>query len=122
MYRITIEKSMDLVEVKLGGMMSVDEVVAYINELRRQFVCHRLRSYRMVIDVTEMPIQSQDMIRVMSQHMAEMPKAYAIAVVTGKSLARMQIKRLFTQTYARITATVAEGRAWVLQGVEPTIS
>lgn len=122
MYRITINKRMDLVEVELGGMMSLEEVATYMAELRRQFVLHQLRSYRIIIDVTEMPIQSQDMIRVMGQHMADMPKAYAIAVVTGKSLARMQIKRLFTQTYARITATVAEGRAWVLEGVDPVMA
>ncbi len=49
-----------------------------------------------------------------------MPKAAALAIVTGSSLARMQIKRLFTQPYARIVNTVEEGRAWVLSGTEPS--
>ena len=51
--------------------------------------------------------------------MATMPKAKALAVVTGDLLARMEVRRLFTQPYARITATVAEGRAWVIDGTEP---
>ena len=82
-------------------------------------IAHRLRSYTMVIDVSECPIQSQDMILAMGKHMAEMPKARALAIVTGSSLARMQVRRLFTQPYARVTSTVAEGRAWVIDGVEP---
>lgn len=119
MYDIAIDGRSGLVEAKLGGLMPVEEVGAYIAELKRQFVLHGLRSYAMVIDVTDCPVQSQDMIRAMGEHMATMPKARALAVVTASSLARMQIRRLFTQPYARITATVEEGRAWVLRGVEP---
>lgn len=122
MYRINVDDSRSLVEITLGGMMPLDEVAEYIGELRRQFVAHHLRQYVMVIDVTDMPIQAQDTIRAMGEHMVNMPKATAIAVVTGKSLARMQIRRLFKQPYARITATVAEARAWVLNGREPAIA
>lgn len=99
--------------------MTTEEVDTYISEIKRQFVLNKLRSYAMVIDVTKCPIQGQDMIRVMGEHMATMPKARALAIVTGSSLARMQVRRLFTQPYARITATVAEGRAWVIDGIEP---
>jgi hypothetical protein len=100
--------------------MTVDEVDAYIAELKCQLTAHRLSSYAMVIDVTDCLIQSQDMIRAMAVHMATMPKARALAVVTSSSLARLQIRRLFTQPYARVAATIAEGRAWLLSGSEPT--
>ena len=73
----------------------------------------------MVIDVSDCLIQQQDTPKAFGAHMASMPKARAIAIVTGSSLARMQIRRLFTQPYARIVATVDEGRAWVLYGTEP---
>lgn len=122
MYTIKIDMPHNLVSVTLDGMMSLSEVVGYISELKRQFVVQRLRDYVMVIDVSDMPIQAQEMIYAMGQHMATMPKARALAIVTGKSLARMQIRRLFKQPYARITATVDEGRAWVLHGTEPAIS
>jgi hypothetical protein len=119
MYTIKVDKRLELVEVNLSGMMSTEEVAAYIADLKRAFVSHRLHSYVMVIDVTNCPIQSQDMIQAMGQHMATMPKARALAIVTGSSLSRMQVRRLFTQPYARTTANVAEGRSWVLYGTEP---
>lgn len=120
MYKITIDIPRNYVEVHLGGLLTVEETAAYIAELRHANVTKGMRAaYGMVIEVTKCVIQSQDMLRAMGEHMASMPKARAISVVTGSSLARMQIRRLFTQTYARITATLDEGRAWVLLGKEP---
>lgn len=112
MFSIHINPTAELVETKFGGIMAVNEVGNYIAELKRQFVINKLRSYVMVIDLTDSPIQPQDTVRIMGEHMATMPKAKALAIVTGSSLARMQVRRLFTQPYARITATVEEGRAW----------
>ncbi|RYE99533.1 MAG: hypothetical protein EOO77_35380 [Oxalobacteraceae bacterium] len=119
MYTIKVDKRLGLVEANLGGMMTTEEVATYVADLKRAFIEHRLHSYAMVIDVSSCPIQSQDMIQAMGQHMATMPKARALAIVTGSSLARMQVRRLFTQPYARITANVCEGRSWVLYGTEP---
>ena len=119
MFNIEIDKSNNLVEATLAGMMPIEEAAAYAAELKRQFILNKLRSYVMVIDVSDCPIQSQDLIQSMGQHIASMPKARALAIVTGSSLARMQVRRLFKQPYARITANIAEGRAWVLSGTEP---
>lgn len=120
MYTIDIDAAHGLVEVTLGGMMSVEETARYIADLRHAIVVNRVGSgYAMVIDVSACPIQSQDMIGAMGRHMAAMPKARALAIVCGGSLCRMQVRRLFQQSYARITATREEGRAWVLNGTEP---
>lgn len=121
MYDIHIDRTHNLVEATLGGMMTIDEVAAYIVDLKRAFVMNKLHSYSMIVDVTNCPIQQQSMIQAMGSHMATMPKATALAVVVGSSLARMQVRRLFTQPYARIVSTTEEGRAWVLSGTEPTI-
>ena len=121
MYDIQIDRRHNLLEATLSGMMTVDEVSAYVADLKRAFVMNKLRSYSMVIDVTNCPIQQQSMVQAMGSHMATMPKAKALAIVVGSSLARMQVRRLFTQPYARIVATIEEGRAWVLSGTEPTI-
>jgi hypothetical protein len=120
MYRIEVDAANGVVEATLGGLMSTQEVAAYIGELRSTIASCRLDSYAMVIDVSDCPIQLQEMIKSMGAHMATMPKARALAIVTGSSLARMQIKRLFTQPYARIVSTIEEGRAWVLSGTEPS--
>jgi len=119
MYDIKADTAHDLIEVKLGGLMPLDEVAAYIADLKRTISTHDFSDYAMIIDVSECPIQSQDMIKAMGAHMATMPKARSLAIVTGSSLARMQIKRLFTQPYARIVASVEDGRAWVVSGTEP---
>ena len=122
MYEIGVDVRSAMIEVKLGGLMTAVEVATYVDELKRQFVAHRLRRYVMVIDVTDCPIQPQDVIRAIGGHMATMPKAAALAIVTGGSLVKMQVRRLFTQPYARVTHTPQAGRAWVLQGVEPAAS
>lgn len=119
MFSVKVDLVNDLIEAELGGMMSTDEVGAYIAELRRLFILNKLRSPAMIIDLSNCPIQSQDMIHAMGQHMTTTPKTRALAIVTESSLARMQVRRLFKQPYARITATIAEGRAWVLHGTEP---
>lgn len=119
MYKIEVDGQHGVVNVTLTGMMSLDEVAAYIADVRRACVAHRLRDYAMVIDVRDCPIQQQDTIRAMGEHMASMPKARALAIVTGRSLAKMQIRRLFTQAYARIVDTIAEGQAWVVHREEP---
>ena len=67
---------------------------------------NKLTDYAMVIDVRDCPIQQQGVIKAMGEHMARMPKARAIAIVTGRSLAKMQVRRLFTQPYARIVDDV----------------
>jgi len=121
MFEIQVDRAHNLIEATLSGMMTIEEVDVYVAELKKLFVAHRLRAYSMVIDVTRCPIQHQEMIQAMGSHMATMPKADALAVVVGSSLARMQVRRLFTQPYARIVATIEEGRAWVVSGIEPTI-
>lgn len=121
MYAIRVDRQHSLIEATLAGMMTLEEVASYIAEIKRAYVVNRLHGYSMVIDVSGCPIQQQDIIQAMGAHMATMPKAKSLAIVTGSSLARMQIRRLFTQPYARIVATVGEGRAWVIAGTEPTV-
>ena len=121
MYDIRVDRQHSLIEATLAGMMTLEEVASYIAEVKRAYVVNRLHGYSMVIDVSGCPIQQQDIIQAMGAHMATMPKAKSLAIVTGSSLARMQIRRLFTQPYARIVATVDEGRAWVIAGTEPTV-
>jgi hypothetical protein len=119
MYQIDVDGPSSVINVKLGGMMSVEEVAGYVAELYRICVSQRLTDYAMVIDVRDCPIQQQGVIKAMGEHMARMPKARAIAIVTGRSLAKMQVRRLFTQPYARIVDDVEQGRAWVMRREEP---
>jgi len=115
MYRITARPESNLIEIELGGLMTTDEVAAYIAELRRAFAAGRFRAgYLILIDVDACTIQSQEMIAAMREHMGTMPKARRIAMVTGSSLARMQVRRLMTQSYARIFENGEAAREWLL--------
>ncbi|MFM9828095.1 MAG: hypothetical protein ACKVOB_05020 [Sphingomonas sp.] len=120
MYKIDIDKSHALISIELGGMLSVDEVNEFVSELVRQVMAARLSSYAMLIDVSNCPVQSQDMVNAMGQQLANMQHARALAVVTGTSLARLQVRRLFTQPFTRFTSTREAGLAWVLAGKEPS--
>ena len=120
MYAITADAAHNLVEVVRGGLMWGAETDAYIADLRHQMVRHRIHpGYGFVLDVSECTIQTQDMLQAMGKHMATMPKAGSIAIVSTSQLARRQIRRLFDQPYARIVASIADGRRWVLDGTEP---
>lgn len=119
MFNIVVDKAYAVVQVRLGGMLSAPEVGAYITELKNKLRTSHLREYRLIVDASECPIQHQDVIMLFAQHMGSMPKAQAIAIITGSSLIKMQVKRIFTQPYARIVASAAEARAWVLSGTEP---
>lgn len=121
MYKIEADAARNLVEVTLSGMLNPDEVRTYITDLRHAMAVNRIHAgYRLVIDVTTCTIQTQDMIQTMGEQMKAMPKAGAIAIVSASQLARMQIRRLFQQDYARIVQNVEEGRAWVLERQEPS--
>jgi len=120
MHSITVDSAHRLIEVVLAGTLTVAETDAYMTDLRSTMLRHGLRrDFAMVIDVGGCTIQTQDMIRAMGEHMATMPKARALAVVTESQLARLQVRRLFTQSYARVVSTREEGRAWVIDGREP---
>jgi hypothetical protein len=116
MYAIDTDPARNLILVRLGGMMSVDEVAEYMHQLRRRFVEDSFRAgYRILVDVSECLIQSQDMIIAMGKHMATFPKASRIAMVSRSSLARMQIRRLMTQSYASVFETPDEALAWLVE-------
>lgn len=115
MYAIETDPTRNLIAVRLGGLMTVAEIASYFTELRRRFIEDRFRpGYRILIDVTACTAQTQDMLTAMGQHMATFPKAGRIAMVTESSVARLQIRRLMTQSYASVFATVDEATDWLL--------
>lgn len=121
MYQIMARPELNLLEVDLGGLMSVAEVGEYMAALRSAFVASRLRAgYRLLIDVSRCPVQSQEMVGAMRAHMGGFPKAGRIAMVVGSSLAKMQVRRLMTQSYARIFTDALEARDWVLSPEQDT--
>lgn len=114
MYQISFDPPRQLISVELGGLFSVAEVDHYIAELRSGFLRHHFRAgYLMLIDTSACRIQPQDVLVSLGGHMASFPKARRLAVVTGDSLARMQVRRIMKQSYLRIVDTVPEAEQWL---------
>ncbi|WP_375381390.1 STAS/SEC14 domain-containing protein [uncultured Sphingomonas sp.] len=115
MFDIEIDDRAGLVDVRLSGLMSVEEARRYIADLGSAFIRHHMRAgYLMRIDVSLATLQSQEVLAAFQDHMAHFPKARRIAIVTGDSLVRMQVRRVMTQDYARVFATAGEGLVWLL--------
>ncbi len=91
MLSISVDAASNLVAVRMSGMMAAEQVAGYVDELHRQIVHSRLRQYVLLIDITDCPIQSQSTMVAMGERMAKLPRATAIAIVTGSSLARLQV-------------------------------
>lgn len=119
MYKITVDRGHALVKIEMRAMLDVDDSARLVSELIAQITEARLESYALILDIAHCPIQSQEMIAAMGQHLVRMQRVRAIAVVTGAMLARMQVRRIFSQPFTRFTATYDEGLRWVLSGIEP---
>ncbi|MET0270017.1 MAG: hypothetical protein ABW173_06265 [Sphingomonas sp.] len=120
MYRIAIMSDRNMAEVTMAGLLPVSEIDACIAEFRAAFLAGRMHAgYRLLLDVSECQVQTQEFMRAMGGHIARMPKAAAIAVVAKSMLSRMQVRRLYTQPYARVVATRGDGRAWLIDAKEP---
>lgn len=119
MYSITVDRADALVNLQLYGMLTVADTNMLVTDLIQQITDAKLDSYGMIIDVSRCPVQSQDMVNAMGQHLTRMRRARALAVVTGTMLARLQVRRIFSQPFARFTSTLEEARNWVVLGIEP---
>lgn len=122
MYKIVIDRQHALVRLDMTGMLSRADADRLVAELVAQIAAARLPSYAFIIDVSRSPVQAQDMIAAMGEHLAKMKNARALAIVTGATLVRLQVRRIFDQPFARFTNTYDQALAWVLSGIEPDAS
>ncbi len=114
MYKIVIDPTHALVRLDMEGMLSPAESDQLVGDLIRSIGEARLRRYAIIIDVTRCGVQSQDMIAAMASHLTKMQNAYAIALVTGTTLVRMQVRRIFPQSIVHFASTYDEALRWIL--------
>lgn len=119
MYKITVDRGHALVRIEMDAMLDVADSARLVSDLIAQITNARLESYALILDVSQCPVQSQEMIAAMGQHLTQMKRVRAIGIVTGTMLARVQVRRIFSQPFTRFTSTYEEALRWVLSGTEP---
>lgn len=122
MYKLVVDRQHSLVRLDMEGMLTPAQADQLVGDLMRQIAAARFASYALVIDVSRCPVQAQDMIGAMGAHLTKMKNARALAIVTGTTLVRIQVRRIFDQPFTRFAATYDEALAWVLSGIEPGIT
>ena len=114
MHTVSLDVGDKILECIIGGLLSPIEVQTYINKVQNIVIENHLhRGYRLIVDVSDCIIQTQETIAAFSRHIVAMPKADRIAVIVGGSLASGQVRRLFTQQYVRLVSSRQQAIDWI---------
>ena len=72
MYKITVDRGHALVKIEMRAMLDVADSGRLVSELIAQITEARLASYALILDIAQCPIQSQEMIAAMGEHLTKM--------------------------------------------------
>lgn len=117
-FSIDVDPARRLLKVRMGGFFSLDDVADYHDAVHRATA--RLgglpSQQRMICDISEMRIQTQDVVDAFRQVMGD-PKyrRRKVGFVVASSLARMQALRVIGSRHAQCFATEAEAEAWLFE-------
>lgn len=105
-----------LIRVRLWGFFELPDVARYAEAIAEATATMGTppSEHRMVNDISDMSIQSQEVVAAFQRFVAD-PR-YAgrrVAFVAASTLARTQLQRILGDRVARIFATTAEAEAWL---------
>ena len=117
-FDITIDPARKLLRITLRGFFSAENVGEYLvakNAALTRLNC-RPNQHVTLVDVSASKLQSQDVVRAFQSTIADpRHQSRRIAIVTGSSLARMQVRRLLTRDNAGCFETIEEAEAWLIR-------
>ncbi|PAX06700.1 hypothetical protein [Sphingomonas lenta] len=115
MYTITADPGRKLITIALQGMLTPEQVAALYRDehLAIQRMGCRVGEHLALVDLTGCPLQIQDVASAFQRAMDGPGKARRLALFTGSSLARMQIRRIMRRSDAALFETRAEAEAWL---------
>lgn len=119
MYKIVVDRTHALIRLNMHGMLTRTDADQLVADLIAQITAARLPGYALIIDVSRCPVQAQDMIAAMGDHLTKMKNGRALAIVTGTTLVRLQVRRIFNQPFTRFATSYDDALAWVVSGIEP---
>ena len=116
-FSIDHDVAREFVRVRLFGFFSVHDIERFEDELlsvHQRMGCGRRGGPLTVTDVTEMSIQSQEVVTRWGEFLANPDhRSRRLAFVTGSTLARMQLERASAGRGARVFTDVAEAERWL---------
>lgn len=116
LYDIELDPQGGLIVVRTRGFWSVKEVDAYFDVLRELVSAARVRFGRakLVADVTEAPIQSPEVAeRFAAGNAIFRNPGDKLALITGSSLQKMQIRRALTSDRTQVFVSQAAALMWI---------
>lgn len=121
MFRIECAQPQRL-QSTISDFLYIDEIREYIGNmvLAHARLCRPGQSYRLVVDVREAKIQSQDVLAAIQAHIATFPPAERVGMVVGKSLNRYQALKLMNRPHVRFYDSLDEAQMWAFGEMVPT--
>jgi hypothetical protein len=120
MFTIETQPEHKLVRVKLSGMLTLEEVEEFYRQEHDAILrmgC-ALGEQIVLVDMTECPIQMQQIVSAFQNTMDRPDRAWRLAMVTGGSLSRIQARRVAQREYVAMFDTTAEAEAWLFAEAE----
>lgn len=116
-YSIDLDIPRDLVRIRLAGFFSVDDIARFQAELlvaHQRLGCGRRGGPLTVNNISEMAIQSQDVVARWGKFLADPAhRSRRLAFVVASTLARMQLQRAIGDRDARVFTDATEAERWL---------
>lgn len=123
MHHIVASPAINMIDVKLSGFLTTQDVQAISEDFRGLFAAGKAKpGYRLLVDIGACTIQSQDVMGAFVTLVVGMPKAQRIAVVCKSSMVELQLKRVMNQPYMRCVPDRQAALAWLTREIEPSIA
>jgi len=116
MFTIETQAEHKLVRIKLSGMLTLEEVEEFYRQEHdaiRRMGC-ALGEQIVLVDMTECPIQMQEIVSAFQDTMDRPDRAWRLAMVTGGSLSRIQARRIAKRDHVAMFDTAAQAEAWLV--------
>ncbi len=115
MHAIETDLPRKLLRITMSGFFSGDRLESLMLDLRNAIaVVSRDCAYFVLVDIRDCALQSQDVVEAFRQFILARPHhAKRIALLVGKSVSRMQARRLLIDARVRMFEGDDEALGWV---------
>lgn len=111
MYKIEVEAEKKLVKVEIKGSFTTEEINSYLIEIDEILICYGKKEAKVLMALERMDPVTQDNLQLLIKGLSvEERYIKKFALVEGKVVTRMQMKRLETEANKLIQNELVVGR------------